>query len=244
MNTASNYGKDADRFLAQYAPEMIPRYVSADLRRMYTGTAPSLTKVVESFGEKCYRDWFSSMVESLLKFAGLEKKFDTTQLSPLADMARSRHPMLKVTEIMHFVYLCQSGEYEGFYGNPNGRTLLSQLNQYVRTDREKHLARYRDMADRESQYMERAYLRAANEGNRRAELNLIAAELAELLSPEKQQRYGSWRREPWGTEICRAYFVDHSLGTFPRDMTEADRRDWAMNHGFDVAAGEWTIPND
>lgn len=228
MNTASksdvsNSSNSFDAFEATYGPEMIPRYVATKLQRMYMGTAPTLAQVEAAYGEGNYRIWVSSMVEAILDFAGLSGRFDISQMNLIADMIRCRYPALKVTELMHFVYLCQSGEYEGFYGNPNGRTLLAQLAQYVRVDRERILAGY----------MRATRSEALQEGGRgRAELTeeekaVVGAVIAELSSPEYQERYGAWRREPWGTDICRAYFVDRTLATFPGDMTYDQRRRWA-----------------
>ena len=220
MNTGADSWPDFKSFMDRYAPARIPRYVASGLRRMYLGSAPTLAQVAAHYGEVSYRIWVTAMVEAIVRFAGLAGRF-TTDLAVLADMILTRFPTLKVTEVMHFVYLCQCGDYESFYGNPSGRALLGLMTRYVRTDRERVLAAFRDDIRREADAAPRAALSPG-------EAAVVSEVLAAMEDPEFSERNGSWRCEPWACAMARAYFVDRTLATFPGDMTAAARRRWAQ----------------
>lgn len=217
MNTLTA-SSDYAGFAALYAPENIARFVSSDLRRMYLGTAPTLAQVAAVFGPDKYRKWIAGMIKFIIDFAGLSERFDISQMTSLAEIILTRFPALKVTEVMHFVYLCQCGDYESFYGNPSGRALLGLMTRYVRTDRERILASYRDDIGRDSEL-----------ARPRAELSpqeaaVVTEVLAAMADPDFRARNGGWRYEPGADILARAYFVDRTLATFPGDMSPPARR--------------------
>ncbi len=217
MNTDANSWVDFKSFLDRYAPARIPCNVSANLRGMYLGPAPTLAQVAAHYGEVNYRIWISTMVEAIVQFAGLTGRFKT-DLAMLADMILCRFPALKVTEVMHFVYLCQCGDYESFYGNPSGRALLGLMTRYVRTDRERILASYRADTGRDSELSRpRAELLPQ-------EAAVVTEVLAAMADPDFRSRNGGWRYEPGADILARAYFVDRTLATFPGDMSLPARR--------------------
>ena len=216
MNTVANSWVDFKSFMDLYSPQRIPRYVSTGLRGMYLGKAPRLSDVAAHYGDANCRIWLSTMVEAIVRFAGLTGRFNT-DLGVLSDMILCRFPTLKVTEVMHFVYLCQCGEYESFYGNPSGRALLGLMTRYVRADRERILASYRDDAARDIIGQPRAPLSGE-------EAKVVAEVIALMADPDFRQANGAWRYEPGADLLARAYFVDRTLATFPGDMTPSQRR--------------------
>ena len=230
---------DAATFETAFSPSSIPFYVNKHLRRMYTGGAPAIAQVVDLFGEPVYKRWITTMVKSIVDFAGLSAKFDISQMGTLADMIRSRYPALKVTEIMHFVYLCQSGEYESFYGNPSGRALLSQLGEYVRKDREQYLAKYRRLDEQEDASIEHTERRLRADGEDR---KAVSMRIMDFLASDEYAKAGQWRLDPWAPQMARAFFVDRTLGAFPGDMEYDERRAWAISNGYDPGRNEWKDP--
>lgn len=184
---------------------------------MYLGTAPTLAQVAAAFGPDRYRKWIAGMIKFIIDFAGLSERFDISQMTSLAEIILTRFPTLKVTEVMHFVYLCQCGEYESFYGNPSGRALLGLMTRYVRADRERILASYRDDAARDIIGQPRAPLSGE-------EAKVVAEVIALMADPDFRQANGAWRYEPGADLLARAYFVDRTLATFPGDMTASQRR--------------------
>lgn len=218
----------------KYNPSLIEHYVSRMLMRMYVGSAPTLMQVSDRYGAVAYMRSASDILCSHFDFAKKERPSDST-LNQWAMAVKSEYPWLKVTELMHFAYLLRFGDYDRHLSKPNPNSLLKAVKQFVDGDYKKYSSEFREKQRREEEELARIRQRQAYESDK-PNLDMIKQQIAEAFSEENTERHRRWRQEPWGTAICRAYFVDKTLKTCPGDMTDKERYDWSVRNKSYVEA--------
>ncbi|MCC8119442.1 MAG: hypothetical protein LIP09_11960 [Bacteroidales bacterium] len=175
------------------------------------------------------------MLKAVLDFTGLSEKFNPTQIPVTIGNIIAQYAGLKATELMHFVFLMQNGEYEEFFGNPNGAKLMKSLKRYFEEVCQPSRARYLKAMEREKSEIERTREKAANCGY---SAEMLAQQIAEEFSEENQARMREWRLEPWATAMCRAFSsVDKPEWTAkPWEWTYDQRKAWAVQNADLVKA--------
>lgn len=119
----------AAQFLATFAPSYQTRYC-ADLCRVYTGTAPTLLLLKESYGSDTAESWLMAQLEDLADFAGCREKLTPQRCDEIAQLIMARYGYLKVTMLMHFFLRFKLGEYGEFYGAVDPMRILSALRKF------------------------------------------------------------------------------------------------------------------
>lgn len=122
------YGPAA-QFLTTFAPCYQTRYCS-DLCRVYTGTAPSLLLLKESYGSGTAESWLMAQLEDLADFAGCREKLTPQRCDETAQLIMARYGYLKVSELMHFFLRFKLGEYGEFYGAVDPMRILGGLRKF------------------------------------------------------------------------------------------------------------------
>lgn len=139
----SEYG-DGVRFLTTYNADM-QRQVSADVRRCFTGNAPTLRTVSLAFGLRTAETFCALQLKDLAEYAGVKDKFTMAQIDRAAVVIVNRYGFLKATELMYFFHLFKAGEYGRFYGAADNLTVMAGLREFVKL-RDGKLTQYENEA--------------------------------------------------------------------------------------------------
>lgn len=123
--------KTGENFLKLFNPDMQYNYC-VDLKRAYTGKAPTLSVLSDAFGPNITEAWLAIQIRDLSEFSGCKDKLDIEQIDKLAKVIRTSFKHLKVTELMHFFLKFKSGEYGKFYGAVDGLVVTEALQSFCR----------------------------------------------------------------------------------------------------------------
>ena len=98
-----------------------------DIKRVYTGKAPTLNVLNDAFGKNITEAWLAIQIRDLSEFSGCKDKLDIEQIDKLAKVIIASFKHLKVTELMHFFLQFKSGKYGKFYGAVDGLVITEAL---------------------------------------------------------------------------------------------------------------------
>ncbi len=184
---------------------------------IYGKTHPTISKIFKERGFMAACQWVSQHLQYMF---GMSKyPLEPHMLSELSRSVAVRYKHLMLTEFMHFCFLFRTGEFGKTFGRPDGATVFQALREYSAM-RERILGNLRTSATPEPE----------PEGRKPHPMTPEIERMIADFFESESKRQGNWRGEPWGTAICRAYFVDHTLATFPGDMTYEERRQWANDN--------------
>lgn len=144
--------KNGETFLTTFNPDEQTRFCK-DLRRVYMGTAPSLTILSQSFGDATAESWLEIQLYDLSEFSGCKDKLTTRQLEQIAKVIISQYGHLKVTELMHFFLRFKAGKFGRFYGAVDGLVITEALQTFLQT-RAQNLDYYRREEEKERREQE------------------------------------------------------------------------------------------
>lgn len=102
----------------------------ADIKRAYTGKAPTLSVLNDAFGCSTTEAWLAVQIRDLSEFSGCRDKLDIENIDKLAKVIIASFHHLKVTELMHFFLLFKSGKYGKFYGAVDGLVITEALQEF------------------------------------------------------------------------------------------------------------------
>lgn len=182
---------------------------------IYGQPHPTIAMMIRERGYNTACIWVCDHLRNM--FALSSFPIDDKMISGLARTITVRYKHLMLPEFIHFCFLYRTGEFSQATLKPNGDCVLRALREYSKL-RDGIIGNLREKTV-EPQTTDRHPMTPE-----------IKEMIAQFLLQEKL-RQGNWRQEPWGTPICRAYFVDKTLPTFPGDMTQAQRVQWALAHG-------------
>lgn len=129
-----------EEFLKTFNPGLQAKFCK-DIKRCFTGTAPSLKILSEAFGDEVTESWVAIQLRDLSEFSGCKDKLSVEQVDQLAKVISMMFPYLKVTELMYFFFLFKSGKYGRFYGSVDGLTITEALQDF-RIERRELLQQY------------------------------------------------------------------------------------------------------
>lgn len=145
--------KDAKTFMTTFNPSNQVVYASYK-DRCFTGNAPSLSVVSQSFGKDVVEGWVAIQIKDLSEFAGCKDKMLVAQIQETARIIASCFYYLKVTEIMYFFYLFKSGYYGKFFGSVDSIMITESLRRFIsyRNDEIDRIEKQTAMRRMESQW--------------------------------------------------------------------------------------------
>lgn len=145
--------KTGDNFLRLFNPDMQYGYCR-DLKRVYTGKAPTLTVLNEAFGDNITETWLAIQIRDLSEFSGVKDKIDTAQIDMLTKTIIATFHYLTVTELMHFFLLFKGGKFGKFFGAVDGLVITVALQDFCR-ERNDKLYQYEQEESKRQEGMER-----------------------------------------------------------------------------------------
>lgn len=122
--------KDAKTFMTTFNPSNQVVYASYK-DRCFTGNAPVLSVVSQSFGKDVAEGWVAVQIKDLSEYAGCKDKMLVAQIQETARIISSCFHFLKVTEIMYFFYLFKSGYYGKFFGSVDSIMITESLRNFI-----------------------------------------------------------------------------------------------------------------
>lgn len=141
----SSYQNSAE-FITTFAPKKQYAFCT-EVKRCYTGKAPSLVVVNEAFGKGTAQSWLAFQLRDLSEFSGAKEKLGIGQIDDITEVIMSQFPFLKVTELMHFFLLFKSGKFGKFYGAVDGLAIMEALREFI-DERNDKLYRWRQEEER------------------------------------------------------------------------------------------------
>ncbi len=172
--------KSGAEFVKTFAPQMQASYCcEANLRRVFTGKAPTLTTVKEAFGEGYTRSWVYAQVFNLAEMAGTDDKFSRDQMEEMISLIINEYGWLKVSELMFFFLRVKKGCYGKFYGATDFYTVTEALYKFTETRRE-YIAKF-EREDEQAQYERERDESAARAQDFYAKLNAAGMTIDEWL---------------------------------------------------------------
>lgn len=129
-----------EEFLKTFNPGLQAKFCK-DIKRCFTGAAPSLKILSEAFGDEVTESWVAIQLRDLSEFSGCKDKLSVEQVDQLAKVISMMFPYLKVTELMYFFFLFKSGKYGRFYGSVDGLAITEALQDF-RIERRELLQQY------------------------------------------------------------------------------------------------------
>lgn len=141
-----------------------------NLRRCFTGTAPSLHVLAQAFGNSTAESWLEIQINDLSEFSGCKDKLSIRQQEQIARTVIATYGHLKVTELMYFFLLFKGGHFGKFYGAVDGLVITEALNAFSRIRLERLQTYEREEQDR----------RREEETRHRAQTTMTYAEWTEL----------------------------------------------------------------
>lgn len=142
--------KTSDNFLKLFNPDMQYDYC-VDIKRAYTGKAPTLSVLNDAFGKNITEAWLAIQIRDLSEFSGCKDKLDIEQIDKLAKVIIASFKHLKVTELMHFFLQFKSGKYGKFYGAVDGLVITEALQEFCRERNETLYNIYEEKRKREKE---------------------------------------------------------------------------------------------
>lgn len=203
--------------MKEYHPSFSDHWVLAGYDAIYGLPHPTIAQIINEQGYDVACEWVYGHVVSLFTLSSM--KPDSNMLVGLSRTIAVRYKHLMLPEFIHFCFLYRAGEFTQTLSKPCGDNVLRALREYS-------AMRLNIIAD----LHQRAEMPSTTD--RHPMTPEIEKMIADFFASEAR-RQGSWRQEPWGTAICRAYFVDKTLSTFPGDMTPAQRESWVRERGLD-----------
>lgn len=182
---------------------------------IYDRPHPTIGKLIKDRGYNVACIWVSDHLRNT--FALSPYPLEDKVLAGLSRTIAVRYRHLMLPEFMHFCFLYRTGEFTQDRSRPNGESVLRALREYSKL--------------REGIIASRREKQAEPSTTDRHGMTPEIARMIDDFFKSEARRQGNWRQEPWGTPICRAYFVDKTLSTFPGDMTPAEREHWALATG-------------
>lgn len=128
------YGPAAE-FISTFAPSKQAEYC-ADLCRVYTGTAPSLLLLKETYGADTPKLWLMVQLQDLAEFAGCREKLTAQKCEEIALLIMARYGYLKASVLMHFFLRVKLGDYGEFYGAVDPMRIMSALRKFEKERQE------------------------------------------------------------------------------------------------------------
>jgi hypothetical protein len=119
--------------------------MAKNMKRCFTGNAPSLVRVKKTFGNDIAINWLIGQIVDLAFYCGIKEKPDMMQVEAISNTIIANYGYLKLTELMIFFQRFKAGKHGTFYGSFDGITLNKALNDFLKYRSEK-LREYNSMA--------------------------------------------------------------------------------------------------
>lgn len=144
-----------DELLERYKPENQAGWCMKHRERMFTGKAPRLREVAESYGDGPAMAWLSKQLQDLSEFSGAQSKLTPQQILQLSGLILSEYGHYKLTELMVFFHDYKTGRFGSFYGAVDPLAIMKSLREFWKVQGEE-LAKYNEcLAEREREAYER-----------------------------------------------------------------------------------------
>lgn len=158
------------QFLATFAPSQQAAFCSptpatgkqqSPAERCFTGNAPTLSHVAQSYGPQAALTWLCRQLYDLSEFSGSRIKFTEQQIRDTSGVIFSHYSGLKVTELMYFFSQFKSGKYGRFYGRVDGMIITEALSRFARERNAIHAAIIERIENQEREKQRQEHARTA-----------------------------------------------------------------------------------
>ena len=116
--------------MTTFSPSAQPRFMKTE-ERMFSGTAPSLSLIEQTYGEKTVKAWLCIQIRDFAAFCSQSERLSTEQIDCMAQVIQREYAYLKVTEIMAFFAKFKAGFFGGFYGSIDTVKITSALPRFM-----------------------------------------------------------------------------------------------------------------
>lgn len=161
-NLPHRYGT-AEQLIARFCPDKQYTWCRLHRQRMFTGDAPSLTKVAEQYGDGTAMSWLSKQLQNLSEFSGAHDKLTPQQILQLSSLILEEYGHYKLTELMVFFHDYKAGRFGTFYGSVDPLTIMKSLREFWRVQCEELTKYYAEEKERERQEYEQEVQRKSEE---------------------------------------------------------------------------------
>lgn len=127
-------------FLTACNPSTQMKYVGNELSA-FADTKATLNDISLAYGKGCAKAWVIPQLYDLCEFCGASTKMTDAQMQEVATIISLEYHYLKVSELLVFFRLVKCGKYGKFYGAVDPMIIMGALNQYVKEDRGKFIAK-------------------------------------------------------------------------------------------------------
>lgn len=134
----NKYSNNPEKLLAAFNADLQAQYCR-DVRRVFMGTAPTLSLVRLAFGNNIATLWLCLQLENLAAYAGCKGKLNRRQYEELSQMIVNTYPYFNLTEVMLFFQQFKSGEYGTFYGAVDPIRIMEALAEFNRQRTSAHI---------------------------------------------------------------------------------------------------------
>ena len=125
------YG-DAINFLTVFNCGQQYNYVKNHFDKCFKGSAPSINRSIEAYGEAVLKDWLNLQLIDLALFCGV--KADTVtpeQIQAATEAIIINYGYLKLTEFMVFFQWFKGGRYGRFWGSFDSMLVTAGLKEFI-----------------------------------------------------------------------------------------------------------------
>lgn len=122
------YGS-GENFAKTFNPDL-QRVCAANVERAFSGDAPSIAMLLNTYTEKQVRVWILAQLENLNTFAGTKNKMEPPQMLMLSDVILTEYYYLKASELLLFFFQFKAGKYGELYGSVDPLRVSSALIEF------------------------------------------------------------------------------------------------------------------
>lgn len=127
-NVIQRFG-DARKFAETFNPDL-QKNCAANIQRTFTGNAPTVNQLIQSYKNEQVRGWIMIQLEDLNTFAGTKNKMNPRQMMMICDVLLTKYLYLKASELLLFFFQFKSGEYGELYGSVDPHRITSALVEF------------------------------------------------------------------------------------------------------------------
>ena len=125
----NKYG-DARKFAETFNPDL-QRVCAENLERSFSGDAPSIALLRNTYTDRQVRVWVLAQLENLNQYAGTKNKMNSDQMTMLAEIIITEYFYLKASELLLFFFQFKAGKYGELYGSVDPLRISSALIEFA-----------------------------------------------------------------------------------------------------------------
>jgi hypothetical protein len=154
LKVIERYGNGL-QFVTTFNPDL-QIYCAKHPDRTFTGEAPTLATLCQTYPEKQVRVWIMVQLENFNDFVGVKEKLLPEKMNSLIEIILAEYYYFKASELLLFFYKLKTGIYGAFYGVVDPVVIMSALTEFkaYRKQQIEIYEREKQQKEREKQWEE------------------------------------------------------------------------------------------